>query len=129
VIPGGENLSGTKKPSTRGDGSRNQPALSTSGRFQDLIRLDARCADGEAFGPAIDICPDALKIWKPAATGPVVCVADVVAAHRFLSADVTHFCHENPLPGKIDWNKYRENPVTLQPEFFRAGHFRVRFIS
>ncbi len=47
--------------------------------------LDALGADVCLLGFSVDFDTDLLKIWKPATLVAVICVADVITSHRFLS--------------------------------------------
>jgi hypothetical protein len=43
---------------------------------------------------AIDFRFDILEIRQPSPTRPVMCVADIIAGYRLLSADFANSCHD-----------------------------------
>lgn len=47
--------------------------------------FDTLGADLCFFGLSVDFDTDLLKIWKPATFVAVICVADIITGHRFLS--------------------------------------------
>ena len=91
-----------KKPSAGvGDGSdRIGPGKRGVAALRDLlhpVRLQTGSAHGQFLRPPVHVRADFLEIGEPAASGPVVSVADVVAAHGTFPADVTDFCHDASL--------------------------------
>jgi hypothetical protein len=78
-----------------------------SGDFRNPVRLDAGRADGHPLGAAIHACTDFLEIGIPSPACQVVRVADVVAVHRFLSANLTHSCHTGTVLSSVQFSAKR----------------------
>jgi hypothetical protein len=64
-----------------------------SGGLNHAIRFQAVGANGHPFVTAVHIGAHLLKIRHPPAPCQIVRVADVVAGHRFLTADLADSCH------------------------------------
>jgi hypothetical protein len=67
--------------------------LVPSGRFADPSRLDTIRADRDSPHVSLNDSPDALQVRQESSGSSVVCVADVIARHGFLSANCTNPCH------------------------------------
>jgi len=70
-----------------------KPSRSGLCSLENLVRLDASRAHGKTLGAAVYVSTNFLQIGEPSAARQVMRVADVVAANRPLSANITHFCH------------------------------------
>src|SRR5215218_5667369 len=70
-----------------------ETACRTSGRLDDLARLQAARAYAQALDTAIDHGANALEIGFEPARGHVVRVADIPADNRAFSAEFAAFCH------------------------------------
>jgi large subunit ribosomal protein L17 len=79
-------------PRTTG-GPGGSPCFVSSGRFRDLVRLEAAGAHADAPHCAIHDGSHALQVGVPAAVRLIVRVADVVPRHGALATDLTHSSH------------------------------------
>ena len=76
----------------------------------DLAGPDARRADVQPLGGAVDQRPHPLDVGVPAPLGAPVGVADVHAERRPLAADVAHRCHGGNLPEVADRRRRPRRP-------------------
>lgn len=72
--------------------STNQ-TLETLRGLHDFVAFQTRGADLHPGRPTVHHGAHRLNIRKPSTASLVMGVADVVAADRFLAANITHFCH------------------------------------
>ena len=70
------------------------PSSPASKGWYDTLVSGVATLDGLPTG--FDLGPDLLKVRHPAASSPVVRVADIISADRSFAADVTHFRHDDP---------------------------------
>ena len=60
----------------------------------DLARADAAGADVYPFHLAVAHGANTLQVRIETAFGNIMCMADIIAYHRFFSAYFTHFSHD-----------------------------------
>jgi hypothetical protein len=83
----------TKNPAEGRDFKSSQCPKNLS-CFLNLPGFNAVCADLNAFYTARSrFHPYILKIGKKTSWNTIMCVADVIACHRFLAAHFTNSCH------------------------------------
>jgi hypothetical protein len=64
-----------------------------SGGFCHLVGFQAVRADSHPARTAVDVCVNFLQVRHPAPARKIVRMRNVVAADRFLAADVANTCH------------------------------------
>ncbi len=76
-----------------GQGGLDRVPLFSAG-FDDPVGPDAVRADAKPLAPAIDERAHSLQVGVPPAGPLIVGMADMVAKHRSLTANLTHACHD-----------------------------------
>ena len=73
-------------------------------RFDDFAAAQAGRADAHALGGRADFGVHGAQVDVPAPLAHVMRVADRVAAHRLLAANLTNLCHRTALQNSSEGN-------------------------
>jgi hypothetical protein len=103
------------------DGFRTVRIRESSGGFRHLVGFQAVRANRHPARTAIDIRADFLQVWHPAPARKIVRMRNVVAAYRFLAANITHTCHHFTLI----WKSFKYNQQRPKKQGFSSVFLNV----